>query len=65
MSETLVSSHRHLSELLIPSFGKPMQRLWGSLPGSMGMVVHVCDRFAVSRQSAFECCYCEVIVVRL
>ena len=65
LSETLVSGHRHVAELRLPCFGKPFQRLRGSVPGSSGMAVYVREGFCVSRRSEFECPCCEVVVLKV
>ena len=40
-AESKVSDRRHLSELLIPGFGCPKQRLWNSTPSAKGMAPYV------------------------
>ena len=36
-SETLVSDMRHMSELLVPGFGRPVLLCWGRMPRARGM----------------------------
>ena len=40
-AESKVSDRRHLSELRIPYFGCPQQRLRNSTPGAQGIALHV------------------------
>ena len=40
-AESKVSDRRHLSELRIPGFGCPQQRLRNSTPGAQGMALYV------------------------
>jgi len=67
LSETLVSDRRHLSELLIPGFGRPvlLYRDGSGLPRSRGMAAYVRDGFGAYRQNEFECGCCEMLVVRV
>ena len=44
-AESKVSDRRHLSELRIPGFGCPQQRLRNSTPGAQGMALYVRDGF--------------------
>ena len=64
-SETLVSSRRHISELRLPDFGKPMQILRGESDRSRGFAVYVRAGFSAYRQTKFECNCCELMVVRI
>ena len=43
--ESKVSDRRHNSELRIPGFGCPQQRLRNSTPGTQGMAVYVREGF--------------------
>ena len=48
-SETLVTDMRHVSEVLVPGFGRPVLLCRGKMPRARGMVAHVRDvteRFA-------------------
>lgn len=64
MSETLVTDRRHLSELRIPGFQGPLQRLAG-INGSRGLALYVRHGCLAFRQHSYECSCHEVIVVRI
>ena len=64
-SETLVSDLRHVSELLVPGFGHPLLLCLGKLPRARGMAAYVRDGYGAFRQPKFECCCCEMLVVRV
>ena len=64
-AETLVSNRRHLSELHIPGFGRPICSLRGSLPRSRGLSMYVRDGFCAFRQAKYECKCCEMQIVRV
>ena len=49
-SETLVSSRRHISELIIPGFGRPMQPFGSKINRFRGLAVYVRDGFSAYRQ---------------
>ena len=40
-SETLVSDRRHLSELLVPGFGRPVLLFWDGMPRARGKAAYV------------------------
>ena len=63
-SETLVSDMRHMSELLVPGFGRPVLLYRGKLPRARGMAAYVRDGFEAFRQPKFEC-GCEMLVFRV
>ena len=42
-SEALVSDLRHVSELLVPGFGRPVLLCRGKLPRARGMAAYVRD----------------------
>ena len=42
-SETLASDLRHVSELLVPGFGRPVSLCRGKLPRARGMAAYVRD----------------------
>ena len=63
-SETLVSDFRHVSELLVPGFGRPVL-CWGKLPRARGMAAYVRDGYGAFHQQKFECGCCEMLVVRV
>ena len=58
-SETLVSDLRHVSELPVPGFGRPVLLCRGKL------AAYVRDGYGAFRQPKFECCCCEMLVVRV
>ena len=64
-SETLVSDLRHLSELLVPGFGRPVLLCRGKLPRPRGMAAYIRDGYGAFRQLKFECGCCEMLVVRV
>ena len=49
-SETLVFSRRHISELLVPGFGKPMHLLRGEFDQFRELAVYVRNDFSVYRR---------------
>ena len=53
-AESKVSDCCHLSELRIPNFSCPKQRLWNSSPGALGMALYVRELFCSFRQSKLE-----------
>ena len=52
-SETLVSDLRHVSELLVPGFGRPIFLSWGKLPRARGMAAYVRDGYGAFCQPKF------------
>ena len=48
-AESKVSNRRHLSELCIPSFGCPQQRLRNSTPGAQGRALYGREEFLLFR----------------
>ena len=64
-SETLVSDLRHVSELLVPGFGRPVWLCRGKLTRARGMAAYVRDLYGAFRQPKFECGCCEMLVVRV
>ena len=64
-SETLVSDLRHVSELLVPGFGRIVLLCRGKLPRAHGMAAYVRDGYGAFRQPKFECGCCEMLVVRV
>ena len=64
-SETLISSRRHSSELMIPGFGRPMQLLKSKVDRFRGLALYVHESFSAYRQRSYEYGCCEVIVVRI
>ena len=64
-SETLVSDLRHVSELLVTGFGRPVCLFRGKLPRARGMAAYVQDGNEAFCQPKFECGCCEMLVVRV
>ena len=64
-SETLGSYFRHVSELLVPEFGRPVCLRRGKLPRARGMAAYVPDGYGAFRQPKFECGCFELMVVRV
>ena len=64
-SETLVPDLRHVSELLVPGFGRNVLLCRGKLPRARGMAAYVRDGYGAFRQPKFECGCCEMLVVRV
>ena len=52
-SETLVSDRRHMSEVLLPGFGRPILLCRGKMPGARGMAAYVRDGYGAFRQPKF------------
>ena len=64
-AETLVSGMRHVSELLVPGFSRPVLLCRGKLLRAQGMAAYVQDGFGAFRQPKFECGCCEMLVFRV
>ena len=64
-SETFVSDRHHVSELLVPGFGRPVLLCRGKMPRTWGMSAYVRDCYGAFRQPKFECGYCEMLVFRV
>ena len=60
-SETLVSDMRHVSEVLVPGFGRPVLLCRSKMPQARGMVAYVRDGYGSFRQPKFECGCCEML----
>ena len=57
-SETLVSDMPHVSELLVPGFGRPVLLCWGRIHRARGLAAYIRDGYGAFRQPKFECgCY--------
>ena len=54
-SETLVSDMHHVSELLVPVFGRPVLLCRGKMPRARMMAAYVRDGYGAFRQPIFEC----------
>ena len=52
-SETLVSDMRHLSEVLLPGFCRPVVLCRGKMPRARGMAAYVRDGYGAFRQPKF------------
>ena len=64
-SETLVSDMRHVSEILIPGFKKPILLKRKSIPRAQGMAAYIRNDFSASRKSNFECGCHEVQILKV
>ena len=64
-SETLVSDMRHLSEILVPGFGRPVLLCRGKMPRARGVAAYVRDVYGAFHQPKFECGCCEMLVLRV
>ena len=64
-SETLVSDMRHVSELLVPGFGRPVLLCQGRMPRAQGMAAYVRDGYGAFCQPKFECGSCKMRVLRV
>ena len=61
-SETLASDRRHMSEFLVPGFGRPVLLCWDGVPRARRMAAYVRDGYGAFRQPKFECGCCEMLV---
>ena len=64
-SETLVSDMRHVLEVLVPGFCRPIVLRRGKKPRARGMAVYVRDGYGAFHQPKFECGCCEMLVFRV
>ena len=64
-SETLVSDMRHISEILVPGFRRPILLRRNSIDRAQGMAVYVRNNFSASRKANFECGCHEVQVLKV
>ena len=64
-SETLVSDMRHVSELLLPNFNKPLLLRRNALPRAQGMCIYTRVGFNACRFKKYECDCHEIMVVRV
>ena len=64
-SETLVSDMRHVSELLVPGFGRHVLLCRGMMPRAGWMAAYVRDGYGAFRQPKFEFGCCEMLVFRV
>ena len=56
---------RHVSEVLVPGFGRPVLLCRGKMPLARGMAAYVRDGNGVVPQPKFECDCCEMLVFSL
>ena len=64
-NETLVSDLRHVSEVLVPGFCRPVLLCRGKMTRARGMAECVLDGYGAFHQPKFECGCCETLVVRV
>ena len=64
-SVTLVSSMRHISELMVEGYGRPTLLLKDEVDRFRGFALYVRESFPTYRRRSYECGCCEVIVVRI
>ena len=64
-TETLVSDMRHVSEVLVPGFCRPVLLCRGKVPRARGMAAYVRDGNRAFRKPKFECGCCEMLVFRV
>ena len=65
MTETLVTDMRHVSELLVPRFGRPVLLCLGRMPRARGTAAYVRDGYGAFGKPKFECGCCEILVFRV
>ena len=56
---------RHVSELLVPGFGRPVLLCRGRIPQARVMAEYVRNLYEAFRQPEFECGCCEMLVFRV
>ena len=61
----MVSDMRHVSEVLVPGFGRSVLLCRGKMPRARGMAAYVQDGYGAFRQLKFECGCCEMLVFRV
>ena len=64
-SETLVSDMPHVSEVLVPGFGRPVLLCRGKMPLARGMAAYVRHCYGPFCQPKFECGCSEMLVFRV
>ena len=64
-SGTLVPDIRHVSELLVPEFGRPVSLSRSKLPRAQRMAAYVRDGYGAFRQLKFECGCGKILVFRV
>ena len=60
-TETLVSDMRHVSEVLIPGFSRPVLLCRSKMPRARGLAAYVRDGYGAFREPKFECGFCEML----
>ena len=63
-SETLVSDRHHISELLVPGFGRPVLLCWDGMPRARGIAAYFRDGYGAFCQPKFECGCCKMPIFR-
>ena len=56
---------RHVSEVLVPCFGRPVLLCRSKMPRARGIAAYVRDGYAAFRQPKFECGCCEMLFFRV
>ena len=64
-SETLVSQMRHSSEVLIPSFKKPILFRRDAVPRARGMAIYIRNKYPASHKTNYECGCHEIQVIKV
>ena len=64
-SETLVSDMLHVSEVLVPEFGRAVLLCRGRMPRARGMAAYERDAYVAFRQPTVECGCCEMLIFRV
>ena len=64
-SETLVSDMRHVLELLVPFFGRPVLLCRGKMPRARGIAADLRNGYGAFRQPKSVCGCCEILVFRV
>ena len=62
-SETLVSDMRHVLELVVPGFGRPVSFCRGKMPRAQGIAEYVRDGYGAFREPKFERGCCEILLL--
>ena len=63
--ETFVSDMRHVSELLVPGFGRSVMLCLGRMPRALGIAAYVRDGYGAFHQPKFECFCCKMMIFRV
>ena len=64
-SETLVSNFRHISELVIPGFKRPILFKRNEINRAQGMAVYIRSGCSASHKATFECGCHEVQIIKV